>query len=35
VVVVVGYFQVVAGQLVFVDNVFILLVVSVPISWVL
>jgi hypothetical protein len=35
VVVVVGYYWVVAGQLVSVDDVFILLVVSVLISWVL
>jgi hypothetical protein len=35
VVVVVGYFWAVAGWLVSVDNVFVLLVVSIPVSWVL
>jgi hypothetical protein len=34
-VVVVGYYQVVAGLLVSVDDVLILLLVLVPISWVL
>jgi hypothetical protein len=35
VVVVVGYLLVAAGQLVSVDDVFVPLVVSVPVSWVL
>jgi hypothetical protein len=34
-VVVVGYFWVVAGWLVSVDDVFVLLVVLIPVSWVL
>jgi hypothetical protein len=34
-VVVVGYLLVVVAQLVFVDDVLVLLVVSVPVSWVL
>jgi hypothetical protein len=33
--VVVGYYQVVAGQLMSVDDVLVLLVVLVPVSWML